>query len=349
MADLTVWVTDSQDPSVRTGHMIVSTLGWSQEINDHDQITVTSPMYPPVTDPVTVEPGRSLLWVLSDGVPVTVGWVVAGSLDPEGEQVTWSAVGPIHYFDRRLITTAVAATSTDVLDVARGLITVAQTEPDGSIGLLLDTTLAGVTRDLAVAVADYEIVGDVYHRLSEEDGFDWHVQPGWVGDTLAATLVHDYPSGGRETGLSLTHGTQIDVTSADWDGTGLATSVTVTGAGTGDVIPVASSTVDPAPGLLTETVVSATDTVDETVLGQVAARVRARTSTPPVRLTARLRNHIDVSPTNPATGDVIQITGDLGPVQLAQVEYRLVAKQVTVDDTGTQITVIDMAAADRFI
>jgi len=350
MGEWTAWVSDGAGtPGVRTGSMQVVTLGWSQEINAHDQITVTTPAFGGHPDIGALQPGRSLIWVLSDGVPITVGWVTAAQIDVPGETVTWTAVGPMAYFDRRIITTAVTQTAADVLDVARSLITVAQAKPSGSIGLGLDTTTAGVTRDLEILVSDHEKVGEVYARLAEEDGFDWRITPRWVGDTLTATLEHEHPAGGQATGRPITHGTQIDITSADWDGTGLATTIVATGAGSGDTTPTATATIDPGAGLLTEDVVSATDVVDPSVLGQVAARVVARTATAPVRLTGLLRPHPDVSATQPATGEIVDLTADLGPVQIADTRYRVVAKTVAVDQAGTELTTLDLVEAGRFV
>lgn len=344
----TVWYSITDEPGVRAGVAEVVTAQWHETVNSDTSISVVTPLFSGHPDERGIVPGETVLWILRDGVPVAApGWLLGGRLDLAGETAEWTATGLMSYFDRRQAG-ELSFTSADILAIARALIIEAQAVPVGNIGLLNGVNLSGVTGDLVVPASDREYYGDLFRRLVDEFGFDWRISPSFSGENLAATLDLTYPPGGRTTGLTIENGTHIDLTSAEWDASGLADTVTITGGGSGAVQPAATAvTADRGRRPLTELVESNSDLVDTTALASLAARTVARTHHPILRPAGRFRPHPDVGIGKIATGDIVRLRADIERFQINE-DYRVVSQTFSIGTDGTETIDAEFVLAELF-
>ena len=335
MHSYTVWYSITDEPGVRAGVAEVVTAQWHETVNSDTSISVVTPLFSGHPDERGIVPGETVLWILRDGVPVAApGWLLGGRLDLAGETAEWTATGLMSYFDRRQAG-ELSFTSADILAIARALIVEAQAVPVGNIGLLNGVNLSGVTGDLVVPASDREYYGDLFRRLVDEFGFDWRISPSFSGENLAATLDLAWPPGGRTTGLTIENGTHIDLTSVEWDASGLADTVTITGGGSGDVQPAATAvTADRGRRPLTDH-------------NRLAARIVARTHHPILRPAGRFRPHPDVGIGKIATGDIVRLRADIDRIQINE-DYRVVSQTISIDTDGTETIDAEFVLAELF-
>ncbi|WP_327374707.1 hypothetical protein OG393_12395 [Streptomyces sp. NBC_01216] len=126
-----------------------------------------------------LRPGRTAVWLERDGDIWWGGvlWTCTPASDEQGRlKVQFQAGTFDSYLDHRILSGDLAGTAADQFDIARTLVTHAQEQPGGDIGISLGHELSGVTRDYAY---DYSALGRVRELLDKlaqpADGFEWRV------------------------------------------------------------------------------------------------------------------------------------------------------------------------------
>lgn len=162
-----------------------------------------------------LEPERSMLWVLQDGLPIWVGPVwdwphtsaAANQLPIQAEEI-WS----LFLRRREIRADQTFAAGTDIFTVIRALLTYATTGKGASgvvAGLTLGTSLSGITLSapLTVAATNLPKVGAVVAQLTAQYGIEATLAPGLDSNgNLVIRLLLGAPTIGRPaatTGLQL--------------------------------------------------------------------------------------------------------------------------------------------------
>ncbi|MGW2485179.1 hypothetical protein ACWCWQ_35720 [Streptomyces sp. NPDC001571] len=126
-----------------------------------------------------VEPARTALWI-ERGRNLWWGgiiWTATVASDARGFLSMQIQAGTFDsYLDHRRLTDTQSATGTDQFDIARALVTYAQSAPGGDIGIEYDDHLSGVARDRTYSRYDLPTVRDLLDQLAKvEDGFEWRI------------------------------------------------------------------------------------------------------------------------------------------------------------------------------
>ncbi|RLU85891.1 hypothetical protein CTZ27_26355 [Streptomyces griseocarneus] len=160
----------------------------------------------------TVQPGRTAVWV-ERGREIWWGgvlWTARVASSTRGElSVQVGAATFDSYLDHRLLYDTQIAAGVDQYDIARGLISYAQSMPGGDIGITYDTAPSGVRRDRTYSRYDLPRIRDLINQLAAvEGGFEWRIaayrdpetgrrvkqlQLGSPIRTGSAEIVLDYP------------------------------------------------------------------------------------------------------------------------------------------------------------
>lgn len=181
-------------------------------------------------------PGRTAMYVLRDGEPLYGGIVWTRRYKASEGHIEIGGAEWWSYFHRRFITTTAEFSQVDQLEIARSLVSTAQAEPDGDIGVFLDAGhTSGRLRDRTYVGTELKPVGEAVEQLSAVlDGFDFRsaVELDANGD-LRKRLAMGYPALGRDvedTGLVFEMpGPVVDY---EWpeDGSSMANTVHAVGA-----------------------------------------------------------------------------------------------------------------------
>jgi hypothetical protein len=185
-------------------------------------------------DPEAIE-RRTALYVIRDTVPVWGGIIwrakpVDGATRAEIYAQTFES-----YLDHREIRTSVAFTLTDQLDIVRSLLTAAQVDPRGNVGMTATANLSGVLRDQAYREWERPgVLASIQALAQVIDGFEFTVDVGMDGNGQPTrTMILGYPQLGLPRGLVLEYpGSIVDY---DWptDGMTAANVWSALGAGEG--------------------------------------------------------------------------------------------------------------------
>lgn len=345
MPEYTLYAAAAGDPTTITGSGIpMSTLAWGDRLGDlAPTMSWTVPARLDHPDLGGLTPGESIVWLDRDGQLVMGGWLQAISVSPSDEIATYSCVGLMAYFRRRVRRTAISEASIDVLTLARTLIDDAQSPGSAyDIGITTGSETAGRTRAVEVAVEDHEIVGDLFVRFADEDQWEWRTDHAWIAGVPTATLVLRSDLLGRTTAHRAEHGATVDLTGAEWDATQVATTVTVVGSASGDEQLVATASRTP-PNIITETVISSGGS-DEAALARIADTAAGALQTAPVRVAGVLRPGPDLRIGSFVIGDQCRVVADLGVISVDAI-YRISEYAVRVDESGTEQTSVGFAVA----
>jgi hypothetical protein len=185
-------------------------------------------------NPETIE-RRTCLYVIRDTVPVWGGIIWRAKPVDGATKANIYAQTFESYLDHRLIRETVRFNGVDQLDIARALLTAAQTDPRGNIGLTASVNTSGVLRDQTYEGWDRRGVLAALQELAElGDGFEFTVDVGLDADgEPTRTMVLGYPQLGQARGLVLEYpGSIVDY---DWptDGMGAANVASALGSGDG--------------------------------------------------------------------------------------------------------------------
>jgi hypothetical protein len=124
----------------------------------------------------STEPARTAIYVDRDGVLIWGGVVWLRTWDSDSQHFTFQAREFMSYFERRRITDTVVYEDEDQLFVAQDLITLAQAETGGDIGVVVPSNLSGV--DVTRVYFDYEfkdVSGAIKDLSNQQDGFDVNI------------------------------------------------------------------------------------------------------------------------------------------------------------------------------
>lgn len=128
------------------------------------------------------EPGRTAIYVDRAGDLLWGGIIWTSRYTASDGVLELGASDFLSYFDHRLVlntdlTSTVTFTDTDQINIAQGLIQLAQSHPDGDLGVFFTgSSASGVNRTLSYAPGDLKMVAEVLRDLSgTDDGFDFVV------------------------------------------------------------------------------------------------------------------------------------------------------------------------------
>lgn len=153
-------------------------------------------------DPYTLtRPARTALYLLRDGRPWWGGVLWTSRYDSDSNQISLGAADFWSYFDHRKVlptlpagpaATYVAVQSTaytavEQNQIARNLVTLAQSHTGGDIGIQMDATSSGVVRDRTYFGYDLTDVGSALANLSQVEG----------GPDMLFDVLPDLDSNGR--------------------------------------------------------------------------------------------------------------------------------------------------------
>jgi hypothetical protein len=311
-----------------------------------------------------LEPGRTALYVVRDGVPVWGGVVWTTKYASADRSVEIGAAGFLSYFDRRRVLAAsyvpgrddvgtlqpTEYTDVDQADIARELIRTAQAHPDGDIGVRAeppdDPNAPARPRTLIYQAYELKSVGEALRELAElDEGPDFLIDVAFsddgtpvrrlrVGDPLlgqgGAPHVWDYGA---------------NLMSYTWpcDGASMAGRVFALGAGSesGQLIETAAD-----PGLtaagwpLTETEVSYAHLEDRQVLASIAAATLRTVNRPVILPELVVRADRDPVLGSYQVGDHAQVVirDDFFPDGM-DFRVRILAVEVTPDEETVSLTV----------
>ncbi len=122
------------------------------------------------------EPARIAIYVDRDGVLIWGGVLWLRTWDSDSQHFTFQAREFMSYFERRRITDTVVYEDEDQLFVAQDLITLAQAETGGDIGIVVPNNLSGIL--VTRVYFDYEfkdVSGAIKDLSNQQDGFDVNI------------------------------------------------------------------------------------------------------------------------------------------------------------------------------
>jgi hypothetical protein len=129
----------------------------------------------------TALPGRTMLHLMEDGQLAWSGvlWTRTRQRDARGFYSCAIQAGGLEGYFRshRLLFADLVAVGADQFDIARQLITYAQAQAGGNLGVELDASLSGVLRDRSYSRYDLPWIGNALDQLaSTQGGFEWRIQ-----------------------------------------------------------------------------------------------------------------------------------------------------------------------------
>jgi len=299
-------------------------------------------------------PGRTALYVDRDGVLIWGGIIWLRTYDSDRQMFEFTAREFMSYFERRRITNTLVYDTEDQLFIAQDLITLAQAETGGNIGVVVPSNISGV--DVSRVYFDYErkdVSGAIKDLSNQQDGFDVNIDVAY--DSLLEPrkyLRTEYPQRGIQYVSSnpdaLVFEFPGNIVAYEWPDDGAQTANTMYGIGpNSNEAKILATAVSPTNQItagwpLLEDTVSYTDQYDpnllyQQTLGEVTAR-QVPVVTPRIVIPAY------VSPVlgSYKTGDecLLRITDDRFPNDgsgygLAQV-FRIVAISVEPGEDGPE-------------
>ncbi|WLQ41314.1 hypothetical protein P8A22_15730 [Streptomyces laculatispora] len=126
-----------------------------------------------------LQPGRTAVWLERDGNIWWGGilWTCTPESDEQGRLTVQFQAGTFDsYLDHRILAHDLAGTGTDQFEIAHTLITHAQDQPGGDIGISPGHDRSGVVRDFAYAYSALTRVRELLDNLGRlSNGFEWRV------------------------------------------------------------------------------------------------------------------------------------------------------------------------------
>jgi hypothetical protein len=144
-----------------------------------------------------IEPRKSVLWCLQDGIPIWNGiiwnWTPQSVL---GGLLEFTASTMDSLFQHRIITEDLNFLNADVFDIFRGLMFYALGKtPNGQVAnLRAETNESGITQTIAYTGTDYQLVSDAWNALIALTDIEYAFVPGVdASGNLTTTLKLGYP------------------------------------------------------------------------------------------------------------------------------------------------------------
>ncbi len=237
-----------------------------------------------------VDEGRRRLVVDRDGVIVWTGpvWMSPYRDSPPTREIRAATMWS--YFRRRVRSTRKVFTAVDQVSMAQTLITDAQAETGGNLGITVEASTSGVTKSQTYEAFEVKQIAEAIEQLAAADnGFDFAIDTAWSSTgALVDTFRTHYPRRGRSY-LQTGHVFEVGRNVIDWtwpsDGARMANRVFAVGRGEGSAMLLASQSdatkiqalTSGGPGYpLLDEVLSVTDVGEKSTLNALAlSRLKA--------------------------------------------------------------------------
>lgn len=144
--------------------------------------------------------GRTIVYVERDGVLIPdSGYILwTRQYNSRAQTMQLGGLSLFSYFDHRRNNVDQTFTAADQLTIARTLITVAQAQPGGSIGVTIGSETCGVLRDRTYRGYEHKKIGEAVRQLAAVDnGFDFAIDVAYVAGVPTKTFRLSYPARGR--------------------------------------------------------------------------------------------------------------------------------------------------------
>lgn len=292
-------------------------------------------------------PGRTVVWIDRDGVLVFGGILWNRTFNSSTQHLSFTVQEFESYFAHRLITTTQVFNNVDVFTIIQTLVNQAQAVTGGNIGVVVPSTLSGVTATQTFYSYQLLSVLTAITDLTKANLVDFAITYAYDGGgTPVKTLALGSPRLG--TAYSSTSPTVPvfelpgGIVSYEYpeDGTLTANTIYAAGAGSAEGKLIATSTDStkiPSGWPLLETAVSYGNVTDATLLGNLAAGQLKAVSTPPVTLKIVVNPSSDPVYGTYTLGDDcrLRITDDRFPNGLDAV-YRIMAISLQAGENGPE-------------
>lgn len=310
-----------------------------------------------------LDPSRTLLHVLRDGVCVWSGmlWTALADIGAQ-DQLQVGGEGYFSYFagsggqtsQGRFLKVDKDYESVDQLAIVQDLVTWAQAQPAGTLGIVVGAETSGalITR-VYLATERHNIGALISDLASDVNGFDFSFDTDFSGGGPVTTLHLWYPMQGQRTSqIVFELGANIEQLQWSIDGTLQANSVDMIGQGTSDVTPIGSaadtSALSEYPLLESVQQAKSSGTIDVDDLTSQANSYLATVDDPIEtlpNLTVLVRD--DAQPGVWSMGDWVNVVAHDGYVDFDET-YRITADKVTVDAEGSEQVQITFEQASTF-
>lgn len=146
------------------------------------------------------QPEQTVLYIDKGGQIVHASSILTRSYDLASDTITIGGQDLWYWFSKRVIVDSLSYTNVDILQIMRNLVTYAQGQPQGSLGIAVDNTLnSGVTRtrnypSLASGQAGPASIAVACQELAAlNPGFEFRVRAQWVNGVPQRQLQLAYP------------------------------------------------------------------------------------------------------------------------------------------------------------
>lgn len=298
-------------------------------------------------------PGRTAIYVDRNGILVWGGILWGREYNSTAQTLTFSAREFLSIFERRRITTTIAYTNTDQLQIAQALVSTAQGATGGNIGLLYNqdsgsSSVSGILISRTYYGYEYkQVLSAIQDLATQTNGFDFSISVYYDGSGNPTKSFNTYypKTGTTYASTSITApvfqfpGNMVEYIYPE-DGITAANTIYALGAGSneGKLIQTATDATKLTAGWpLLEDQANYSDITDATLLAGLASSKITATSYPPTTL--RVVAPPSQSPTfgTYKVGDEIRIiiNDNRFPTGLDAI-YRLVALSVTPGEDGPE-------------
>lgn len=227
--------------------------------------------------------GRTVVYVDSDGVLLPDAWILwTRRYDSDSGTVTLGGSSLLSYFEKRRIHTTQTFAGVDQLQIARDLVSWAQTQPGGDIGVQVGAELDGVLRDRTYWAHERKKVGEALRQLSAvSNGFDFAFEVAYdAGVPTRYLRVGTRGRSAETTGHVFEHGRNLIRYNLDEDASTQANRIYADGAGDGPTMLQRSAdrtdVIDAGWPLLEDAIALKDVSVGTTLQGHATAQVDAR-------------------------------------------------------------------------
>ncbi len=300
-----------------------------------------------------LEPGRTVIWVLRDGVPMWGGIIWAFEADLEQRVVRFAGKDFFSYYGMRTInnTTTWVAGVDDQFTIVEELIAYAAAQGGGDIGTtVVYESLTGRTRDRTYYYFEHKTIAEAILQLAAvDDGFDFAID---YSGSQSAGLEHQlslaYPRRGRTTNLTFDTKKNVRLLSWSQDALASANKVWAMGSGEGDNM-VQTSASDPsklASFPLLETVTQHKDVTEQQTIIDHATQDLRRSSSPVESVEVEVRpDDEDGGLGSFIVGDTVRVIAQDGFVDIDQ-PMRVMGRTVSVDANGLETMRVRCASVE---
>jgi hypothetical protein len=293
-------------------------------------------------------PGRNAIYVDRNGILIWGGIIWARSYSSAAQELSVTAREFESYFERRRINTDLDFVNVDQLSIAQTLVSTAQGQPYGDIGIVIGAETSGVL--LSRSYYSYELK-TVYSALQDlsrsEDGFDFNILVAYNGaGTPTKTLNLGYPRIGTVYSVNDPYATFFEmpgnIVEYEYpeDGAVAANKIYALGAGSneGKLISIQEDAAKYSEGWpLLEEQANYSDITDQAYLDQLALGQVNAVSYPPTTIRIVVPAYAEPVYGTYAIGDDarLRITDSRFPDTLDEI-YRIVAINVTPGENGPE-------------